>query len=120
MEFGQLEVDAACSSIGAILGHLTAGGPRTLQAIGVNLLAGGSAGFFIGPIAVDYWAIAPGRPAGGTCFFIATLGALVIPTILRALRPWTERNADNLIGRVASRVVNTLAPAPPTPPEPKP
>lgn len=110
MEFGQLEVDAGCSALGAILGHLTAGGPRTLQAISVNLLAGGSTGFFFGPTLVDYWTLAPGRPAGGMCLLTATVGALVIPTLLRSIRPWTERNADSLIGRVAGKVVGAFAP----------
>lgn len=109
MELGQLEVDAICSSAGAILGHLTAGGPRTLQAISVNLLAGGSTGFFLGPTLVDWWTLAPGRPAGGMCLMTATLGALVIPTLLKAIRPWTERNADNLVGRMAGKVVGALA-----------
>lgn len=112
MEIGQMEVDAGCSALGAILGHLTAGGPRTLQAISVNLLAGGSTGFFFGPTLVDWWNLAPGRPAGGMCLMTATIGALVIPTLLRAIRPWTERNADNLVGKVAGRVVGALAPAP--------
>ena len=110
MEMGQLEIDAGCSALGAILGHLTAGGPRTLQAISVNLLAGGSTGFFFGPTLVDYWTLAPGRPSGGMCLLTATLGALVIPTLLRAIRPWTERNADNVIGRVAGKVVGAFAP----------
>lgn len=112
MEIGQMEVDAGCSALGAILGHLTAGGPRTLQAISVNLLAGGSTGFFFGPTLVDWWSLAPGRPAGGMCLMTATVGALVIPTLLRAIRPWTERNADNLVGKVAGRVVGALGPLP--------
>lgn len=116
MEIGQMEVDAGCSALGAILGHLTAGGPRTLQAISVNLLAGGSTGFFFGPTLVDWWSLAPGRPAGGMCLMTATVGALVIPTLLRAIRPWTERNADNLVGKVAGRVVGALGPTPPTQP----
>lgn len=121
MEIGQLEIDGLCSSLGAILGHLTAGGPRTLQAISVNVLAGGSAGFFLGPTMVDWWQIAPGRPAGGVCLATATLGALIIPTILKAVRPWTERNADNVVGRVAGRIVSALAsPAPISPRVPDP
>lgn len=110
-QIGQLEIDAACSAAGSILGHLTAGGNRTLQALSINIMAGAGSGFFLGPSIVDYWHIAPGRPAGGVCFGVATVGALMVPALLRGIRPWAERNTDNVIGRLASRVVNILAPS---------
>lgn len=106
----QLEIDALCAASGSILGHLTAGGVRTLQALSVNVMTGASAGFFMGPTLADYINAAPGREAGGVCFGLAVVGGLVIPTLLRGLRPWTERNTDNVIGRIAGRVVNMLGP----------
>lgn len=104
----QLEIDALCAASGSILGHLTAGGVRTLQALSVNVMAGASVGFFFGPTMADYIHAEPGREAGGICFGLAVVGGLVIPTLLRGLRPWTERNTDNVIGRIAGRVVNML------------
>ena len=111
LQIGQMEIDAFCASAGAILGHLTAGGNRSVQATAVNIFAGAPTGFFLGPVVVDHWDVAPGRPAGGVVFVIATIGALVVPTILRGLRPWAEKNTSNMIGRAMNRLANILAPA---------
>lgn len=109
-QVGQIEIDVTCSAIGAILGHLTSGVNHSVQGLAINLLAGGSTGFFIGPFVVDTFEITPGRSAGGVCFGLSVVGALMIPTLLRALRPWTEKNTDNIIGRIAGKLVETLAP----------
>lgn len=109
-QMGQIEIDATCSAIGAILGHLTSGVNHSVQGLAINLLAGGSTGFFLGPFVVDLLEVTPGRSSGGICFGLSVIGALMTPTILRALRPWTERNTDNIIGRIAGKVVDYLAP----------
>lgn len=106
----QIEIDAYASVGGSVLGHLTAGGNRTLQAMAVNGMTGIAAGFFIGPHVYNRYDIASGRDCGGVCFGLAVIGGLVFPTLLRGLRPWTERNTDNVIGRFMGVVVNTLAP----------
>ncbi len=113
MQLGQMEIDAFCAAAGAILGHLTAGGNRSIQATAINIFAGAPSGFFLGPAVVDYFGVAPGRPAGGVVFGIATVGALIVPAVLRGLRPWAERNTDNMIGRVMRRLANMIAPLPP-------
>ena len=111
----QMEIDAWCSVSGSVLGHLTAGGNRSLQAMAVNGMTGIAAGFFLGPHIYNRYDIASGRDCGGVCFGLAVIGGLVIPTLLRGLRPWTERNTDNVIGRFAGMVVNRLAPLPAPP-----
>lgn len=113
-DFTQLEIDAYSTSMGAILGHLTSGSNRTLSALAVNLITGGACGIFFGPMVYDRWQMNPGRESGGVCFMVAVLGALTIPTILRGLRPWTERNTENIIGRLMGRAVSMIAPAAPT------
>lgn len=107
---GQIEIDVTCSAVGAILGHLTSGVNHSVQGLAINLLAGGSTGFFVGPFVVDVFEITPGRSSGGVCFGLSVVGALMIPTLLRALRPWTEKNTDNIIGRIAGKLVETLVP----------
>jgi len=106
----QTEIDAWCAASGAVLGHLTAGGNRSLQAMAVNGMTGIAVGFFAGPHVYNRYDIAAGRDCGGVCFGLAVIGGLVIPTLLRGLRPWAERNTESVIGRMAGFVVNKLAP----------